>query len=63
MQMQGSQIKMMQTEDLIVRYEGPAKLDMEIKPDWLLFHFRNEITWTAACFHGQVSFFLVRDHV
>ena len=31
--------KMMQTEDLIVRYDGPAKLDIEIKSDWLLICF------------------------
>ena len=37
----------MQTEDQIVRYDGPAKLDNETKSEWLLnvFHFRNEITW------------------
>ena len=35
LQIEGSQIKMMQTEDLIVRKDGPAKLDIEIKSDWL----------------------------
>ena len=34
-----SQIKIMQTEDLIVRSDGPAKLDIEIKYDWLLTCF------------------------
>ena len=36
LQTQGSQIKMMQTENLIVRWDGPAKLDIKIKSDWLL---------------------------
>ena len=37
----------MQTEDLIVMYNGPAKLDIEIKSDWAvnMCHVRNEITW------------------
>ena len=29
----------MYTEDLIVRHDGPAKLDIEIKSDWLLMCF------------------------
>ena len=29
----------MYTKDLIVRYDGPAKLDIETKSDWLLFCF------------------------
>ena len=29
----------MQTEDLTVRLDGPAKLDIEIKSDWLLACF------------------------
>ena len=29
----------MQTKDLIVRLEGPAKLNIEIKSDWLLICF------------------------
>ena len=44
LQIQEAQIKMMQTEDLIVRLDGPAKRGIEIKSDWL-FHFRDEITW------------------
>ena len=32
----GSQFKMMQTEDLNVRQNGPGKLDIEMKSDWLL---------------------------
>ena len=36
---QGSQIKMMQTEDLIVRTDGPAKLGIETKSDWRLIRF------------------------
>ena len=28
---------MKQTEDLIARLDGPAKLDIDIKSDWLLF--------------------------
>ena len=32
-------IKMMQTEYLIVRKDRPAKLDIEIKFDWLLICF------------------------
>ena len=29
----------MQTEDLIIRQDGPAKLDIEIKSDWLFICF------------------------
>ena len=29
----------LKTEDLIVRYDGPEKLDIEIKSDWLLICF------------------------
>ena len=30
---------MLQTEDLFVRQDGPAKLDMKIKSGWLLICF------------------------
>ena len=39
LQIQGSQVKMVQTADLNVRQDGPAKLDIEIKSDWLLICF------------------------
>ena len=29
-------IKLMQTDDLIVKYDGPAKIDIEIKSDMML---------------------------
>ena len=29
----------MKKEDLIVRWDGPAKFDIEIKADWLLICF------------------------
>ena len=39
MQTEGSQIKMTQVEDQTVGKDGPAKLDIEIKSDWLLTCF------------------------
>ena len=38
-EIRGCHIKIMQTEDLIVREDGPAKLDIEIKSDWLVICF------------------------
>ena len=39
MNIQGSQIKMIQREDLTVTHDGPAKLNIEVKSDWVLICF------------------------
>ena len=54
-----SKIKIMQTEDLIMRQDGPAKLDIEIKSDWLLICF-TFVTKSPGSNKESYYFFLVK---
>ena len=46
---------MMQTEDLIVRLDGPTKLDIEIKFDWLLISKRAKHCLQVVCMRNMTE--------
>ena len=48
---------MMRTEDLILKLDGAAKLDIEIKSDWLLICF----TFVNTCLQSDRVFLYFRS--